>query len=56
MRNTRRDNFWCKKNIAGVDGDISNEIIKLNEFNNDVIELEINNYDFKNCLNRQHAN
>ena len=45
-----------KKNIAGVEGEISNEIIKLIEFNNDVVELEINDYDFKNRLKRQHTN
>ena len=54
MRNTRRDNSWCKKDLiktlAGLDGDISNEIVKLSDFNNDVVELEINDYDLKNCF------
>ena len=43
--------MWCKKRIktlAGLDGDISNEIVKLSEFNNDVVELEINDFDSKN--------
>ena len=36
------------KTLAGLDGDISNEIVKLSEFNNDVVELGINDYDLKN--------
>ena len=35
------------KTLTGLDGDISNEIVELSDFNN-VSELEINNYDFKN--------
>ena len=38
------------KTLAGLDGDISNEIVKLSNFNNDVVELEINDYDLKNCF------
>ena len=36
------------KTLGGLDGDISNEIIKLSDFNNGVVELEINDYDIKN--------
>ena len=36
------------KTLGGLDGDISNEIIKLSDFNNGVVELEINDYDLKN--------
>ena len=38
------------KTLAGTDCDISNEIVKLSNFNNGVVELEINDYDFKNCF------
>ena len=34
------------KTLTGLDSDISNEIVKLSDFN--VSELEINDYDFKN--------
>ena len=33
------------KTVAGLDSNISNEIVKLSDFNNDVVELEINDYD-----------
>ena len=33
------------KTLAGLDGDISIEIVKLSDFDNDVVELEINDYD-----------
>ena len=36
------------KTLAGLDGDISNEIVKLSDFNDGVVELEINDYDLKN--------
>ena len=36
------------KTHAGLDRDTSNEVVKLSDFNNDVVELEINNYDLKN--------
>ena len=38
------------KIVVGPDSDISNEIVKLNDFNNDVVELEMNGYDLKNCF------
>ena len=38
------------KTLAGTDGDISNKIVKLSNFNNGAVELEINNYDLKNCF------
>ena len=38
------------KTLAGTDCDISNEIVKLSNFNNGVVELEINDYDLKNCF------
>ena len=44
------------KTLADVDGDISNEIVKLSDFNNDVVELEINDYDLKIGLSRQQTN
>ena len=36
------------KTLAGLYSNTSNEIVKLSDFNNDVVELEINDYDFKN--------
>ena len=38
------------KTLAGLDDDISDEIVKLTDFNNGVVELEINDYDLKNCF------
>ena len=38
------------KTVAGPDSDIANEIVKLSNFNNDVVELEMNGYDLKNCF------
>ena len=38
------------KTLAGADDDISDEIVKLTDFNNGVVELEINDYDLKNCF------
>ena len=38
------------KTLAGTDCDISNGIVKLSNFNNGVVELEINDYDLKNCF------
>ena len=36
------------KRLAGLDAAISNKIVKLSDFNNDIVELEINAYDLKN--------
>ena len=36
------------KTLAGLDGDISDKIVKLSDFNNGIAELEINYYDLKN--------
>ena len=36
------------KTLAGLYSNTSNEIVKLSDFNNDVVELEINDYDLKN--------
>ena len=44
------------KTLADVDGDISNEIVKLSDFNNDVVELEINNYDLQNRFEKTTSN
>ena len=44
------------KTLADVDGDISNEIVKLSDFNNDVVELEINNYDLQNRSEKTTSN
>ena len=44
------------KTLAGLDRAISNEIVKLSDFNNDVVELEINDYDLKIGLSRQQTN
>ena len=45
-------NFDAKKDLiktlADLDGDISNEIVKLSDFNNGAVELEITDYDLKN--------
>ena len=38
------------KTLTGVDDDISDETVKLTDFNNGVVELEINDYDLKNCF------
>ena len=38
------------KTLAGLNDDISDEIVKLTDFNNGVVELEINDYDLKNCF------
>ena len=40
--------MWRKEKIqtlAGLDDDISNEIVKLSDLNNGVVELELNDYD-----------
>ena len=45
IRNAKKDLI---KRLAGLDAAISNEIVKLSDFNNDIVELEINAYDLKN--------
>ena len=44
---TKRDLI---KTVGVLDSDISKEIVKLIYFNHDVVELEIRDYDFKNCF------
>ena len=44
------------KTLADLDGDISNEIVKLSDFNNGAVELEINNYDLKNWADSKQIN
>ena len=44
------------KTLADLDGNISNEIVKLSDFNNDVVELEINNYDLQNRFEETTSN
>ena len=38
------------KTLAGLYSNTSNEIVKLSDFNNDVVELEIKDYDLKNSF------